>query len=80
MTNIKELIDEGRTLELYLESEQSDQGDDNLDEVFQSIYDVYHLVIVGIIEGELEDEAMIEAKQWLEKSKSSTQEYHNLEV
>lgn len=74
------LLEEGRALELYLESEQADQGTNDLDALWQSIYDVYHLVIVGIIEGEVEDEAMVEAKVWLEKAQSYTEMYKDFEL
>ncbi|WP_249028970.1 hypothetical protein [Tannockella kyphosi] len=75
---MEKLIEEGRSLELYLESEQADKGSDDLDAMWQSIYDVYHLVCIGIIEGDKEDEAMIEAKEWLEKAKADTSMYQGM--
>lgn len=80
MTNIDMLIKEGRLLELYLESEQTDAGNDILDEVWQSVYDVYHLVVVGIIEGETDDEDMLLAKEWLLKAKGFTESYQSFIV
>lgn len=80
MTNIDMLIKEGRLLELYLESEQTDDGNDILDEVWQSVYDVYHLVVVGIIEGETDDEDMLLAKEWLLKAKGFTESYQSFIV
>ncbi len=80
---MEELIIEGRNLELYAESEQADikaQDSDTLDALWQSIYDVYHLVIVGIIEGDIQDEAMEEARTWLEKTKGSTTLYKDIEL
>lgn len=80
MTNINELIQIGRQLELYQESEQTDAGNDDLDALWQSIYDVYHLVVVGIIEGDTEDLAMEEAKNWLIDAKKHTEMYKDFEV
>lgn len=80
MTNINELMDLGRQLELYEESEKTDDGSDDLDAVWQSVYDVYRLVVVGIIEGDVEDLAMVEAKAWLLLSQGSTKEYLEFEV
>ena len=79
--NKEKLIETGRSLELYAESEQADlKSEEVLDALFQSIYDVYHLVLVGIIEGDIEDEAMIEAKTWLLEAKSLTKDYQNIEI
>lgn len=77
---MEKMLEEGRALELYLESEQSDKDTDSLDDLWQSIYDVYKLVLLGIIEGDVEDEAMVEAKSWLVETQSHTDAYKGFEL
>ncbi len=79
---IEQLIKSGRELELYQESEMADQDatENVLDYLWQSIYDVYHLVVVGIIEGEIDDLAMDEASDWLKQAKEYTQDYKDIEL
>ena len=79
---MEELIEEGRALALYDESEQADQKvqTDILDALWQSIYDVCRLICLSIIEGDKEDEDVIEAIIWLKKCQSSTKQYQDFEI
>lgn len=76
------LIEEGRALALYDESEQADVKvqEDVLDALWQSIYDVCRLIKVSVIEADEDDEDVIEAIAWLKKSQEYTKHYQDIEV
>lgn len=74
METIEQMIEKGRQLVLYQESEQADQktNENILDALWQSIYDVCKLIALGIIEDDEEDEDFQEALHWLEITQSAT--------
>lgn len=79
---MEECIEAGRKLALYNESEQADQKvqEDVLDALWQSIYDVCKLVSLSIIEGDMEDEDVVEAIAWLKQSQAMTKHYQDFEM
>lgn len=76
------LIEEGRALALYDESEQADMKvqEDVLDALWQSIYDVCKLIAVSVIEANKDDEDVIDAIVWLKKSQEYTKYYQDIVV
>lgn len=80
MKTIEEMIVTGRNLALYPECEQADQktNDAILDALWQSIYDVCRLIMLGVIEDDEEDEELQEAITWLKETQGHTQQYQEL--
>lgn len=82
METIEQMMEEGRALALYQESEQADQKatENIVDALWQSIYDVCKLIALGIIEDDEEDEDFKQALLWLKKTQSATSLYQEQSI
>lgn len=81
MNRYKEAITLGRSLSLYEDSEQTDQEkeENQLDYLWQSLFDVYKLAHFGIIE-DVTKEEMDEVVKWLIEYQKDTENYKNVGI
>lgn len=81
MKAITEAIEKGRSLSLYEDSEQSDQGQEEnvLDYLWQSLFDVYKLVMYDVLEDVSEEEKK-EVVDWLILYQKDTEKYKNVGI
>ena len=76
--DVKEAIRLGHELDVYLDSEMSDEESGSLDDLWQSIFDVLQLGAYGIIE---EDPSELKAGlDWLLASQPLTKEYQEKKI
>ena len=60
---LKEAYETGRDLDVYVDSEMADQDSHSFDDLWQSIYDIVHVAVGGIV---VEDpEVLKKAFAWL---------------
>lgn len=71
--NKEEAIKKGHALDVYLDSEQSDQKSGSLDDLWQSVFDVVQLADGGIIESDPRE--IRDAILWLKETQSLTEDY-----
>lgn len=74
----EEAIREGHDLDVYLDSEQSDEKSGRLDDLWQSIFDVVQLADGGIIESDPRE--IRDAIAWLKKTQSLTDDYKEKKI
>lgn len=81
MSIIEKAIETGRSLSLYEDSEQTDQGKEELvlDYLWQSLYDIYKLAHFGILE-EVERAEIDAVVVWLGKYQPYTENYKEIEI
>lgn len=73
-----EAIKKGHDLDVYLDSEQSDQQSGSLDDLWQSIFDVVQLADGGIIESDPRE--IRDAIIWLKEVQMLTEDYKEKKI
>lgn len=74
----EEVINKGHELDVYLDSEQSDQKTGSLDDLWQSIFDVVQLADGGIIESDPRE--IRDAIIWLKDARPLTEDYREKKI
>ncbi len=75
----EEAIEIGHQLSLYEDSEKSDVENQDLDHLWQSLYDICQLASYGILE-DVEQEELDEVLHWLKQSQPLTKDYKETEI
>lgn len=75
----EEAILKAHEMYAYEISEQTDVDNPDIDHVWQSLYDICQLATYGIIE-DLDEEEIVELKQWLKDAQPLTKDYQNTEI
>ncbi len=74
----EEAMEKGHDLDVYLDSEMSDEETHDFDDLWQSIYDIVQLGINGIVESDPREEKA--AVAWLKETQALTKNYKHKEI
>jgi len=75
---IEEAIKTGHDLDVYIDSEMSDEESHSLDDLWQSIYDIVQLACGGIVEEDPQE--VSNAITWLKEAQPLTKVYQDLDI
>lgn len=75
---IEEAIQSGHDLDVYIDSEMSDEESHSLDDLWQSIYDIVQLACGGIVEEDPQE--VSKAIDWLKEVQPLTKVYQDLDI